>query len=386
MALPVANAGADRTILADSYPKARVKLDGSLSTDPDFVIKAQGTLTLAVNPTAGDSMTVGAKTYTFRDYVGAAVAAQGTLTLDTNPTNGDTMYVGSKSYTFQSTLTNVDGNVKIGATLGDTKASLVAAFDLSGTGGVDYAATTTAHPTVDISAFAGNVATLTAKTAGAAGNSIATTETFTAGTNVFNGATLGTTTLGRNLGLDGEIKIGAGVANTKTSLVAAFDLSGVAGTDYATAMTAHPTVDIAAFVGDDAVLTAKTGGPGGNSIVTTETFTSGLNVFDGPTLGTATLGSITGTLDDYAWSSDTGVTATGATPTVELAPGVHTFTLTVTEGGQTDDDTVVINVTGYALDALQYADRGGENQMQARAQRLLVEASNAEQANHDAMI
>lgn len=128
----------------------------------------------------------------------AGVAAQGTLTMDTNPTDGDTMTVDSKVYTFQSTLTDSDGNIQIGGTLADTKSNLVEAFDLSGTAGTDYAASMTAHPTVNIAAFVADDAVLTAKTAGTAGNSIATTETFTAGTNVFDAATLGTTLAGED--------------------------------------------------------------------------------------------------------------------------------------------------------------------------------------------
>lgn len=124
------------------------------------------------------------------------VAAQGTLTMDTNPTNADTMTVDTKVYTFKTTLTGADGEVKIGANVAATQASLVAAFNLTGTPGTDYGASMTYHPTVSIAAFATNDAVLTAKTGGTAGNSIATTETFTAGTNVFDAATLGTTTAG----------------------------------------------------------------------------------------------------------------------------------------------------------------------------------------------
>lgn len=126
------------------------------------------------------------------------VAAQGTLTMDTNPTNNDTMTVDTKTYTFQDTLTDVDGNVKIGATLAATQANIVAAFNLTGIAGTDYAASMTAHTTVNMAAFAADNSVLTAKTKGTAGNSIATTETFTAVTNIFDAATLGTTTAGVN--------------------------------------------------------------------------------------------------------------------------------------------------------------------------------------------
>lgn len=122
-----------------------------------------------------------------------SVSAQGTLTLDTNPTDGDTMTVDTKVYTFEDTLTDVDGNIHIGAAVADTQANIEAAFDLSGTAGTDYATSMTAHATVTIGAFASDEAVLTAVTAGAAGNSIVTTETFDEATNVFDAATLGTT-------------------------------------------------------------------------------------------------------------------------------------------------------------------------------------------------
>jgi hypothetical protein len=124
------------------------------------------------------------------------VKAQVTLTMDVKPIDGDTYTIDTKVYTFEDTLTNVDGNVAIGATLGDSQANLVSAITLTGTAGTDYALAMTAHPSVVVGAFAGDDAVITAKTAGVAGNSIATTETFTAGTNIFDAATLGTTTAG----------------------------------------------------------------------------------------------------------------------------------------------------------------------------------------------
>lgn len=126
------------------------------------------------------------------------VRAQGTLTMDTQPSDGDTITIDSKTYTWQATLTDADGNIYIGADLAGAQANLVAAMDLTGTAGTDYAASMTRHPTVNMAAFAANDAVLTAKAEGTAGNSIATTETFTAGTNVFDAATLGTTTAGVN--------------------------------------------------------------------------------------------------------------------------------------------------------------------------------------------
>lgn len=140
-------------------------------------------------------------------------AAQGTLTMDTQPTDGDTVTVDTKTYTFQNTLTNVDGNVKIGASLTATQQNLVAAFSNTGEPGTDYAVATVTHPSVEIDDFVTNNAVLTAYEAGVAGNSIVTTETFTAGTNVFDAATLGTTTAGVDPLLDTSfIDVGQGLA------------------------------------------------------------------------------------------------------------------------------------------------------------------------------
>lgn len=131
--------------------------------------------------------------------------SKGTLTLDVNPTDADTMTVDSKVYTFEATLTNVDGNILIGATKEATQANIVAAFDLSGQPGIQYAAAMTAHPTVDIAAFVADNSILTAKNSGVAGDTIVTTETFTGVTNVFDAATLGTTQAGANTTSAGSV-------------------------------------------------------------------------------------------------------------------------------------------------------------------------------------
>jgi hypothetical protein len=69
----------------------------------------------------------------------------------------------------------------------------------------------------------------------------------------------------------------------------------------------------------------------------------------GGNMATATLNG-TGSTDDglvqpltYSWSGP--VSATGATPTVSLPFGVHTFTLTVSDGEFTDTDTMTVTVS-----------------------------------------
>jgi len=143
----------------------------------------------------------------------AALMAQGTLTLDTNPTDGDTMTVDSTVYRFKDTMAQAN-DIKIGASLAATQASLIKTMLGTGTAGTDYyAGTTTPHATVrvrtpgtsgyeapaDVAFNANNELVFEAKTPGTAGNSIATTETFFAGTNVFDAATLGTTQAGTDV-------------------------------------------------------------------------------------------------------------------------------------------------------------------------------------------
>lgn len=106
-----------------------------------------------------------------------SVQAAGTLTATANFANTETVTIGGRVYTFQTVLTNVSGNVLIGATLTASLLNLRNAINGSGgVRGVDYAAATVTHPTV--SAPASNATTLTVRAllGGVAGNAIATTE------------------------------------------------------------------------------------------------------------------------------------------------------------------------------------------------------------------
>lgn len=115
-------------------------------------------------------------------------AASTILTAGGNATDGGSITIGSKTYTFQATLTDVDGNIHIGASASDTLDNLIAAINASGgTPGTDYAASNTIHPTVSAAAGAGDTVNLTAKSAGTLGNSLASTSTD--GNLSFSGAT-----------------------------------------------------------------------------------------------------------------------------------------------------------------------------------------------------
>jgi phage tail sheath protein FI len=261
---------------------------------PSGEVAAQGTLTIAANPSDGDTMTIDSKMYTFDET--AAIAAEGTLTVADIPSDGDTITIDTKKYTFQSNLTDIDGNIAIvGGDLPATQANIVAAINLTGAAGTQYAQSTTVHPTVTAAAaFVNDKLVLTAKTAGGGGNNIATNATSAAGGSVFDAATLGTTRAGADAGLadiDGRIAIGADLATTQANIAAALNRSGTPGTQYAASMTAHPSVIAAPdFAGNNLVLTAKTPGVAGNNIATEETFAAAGNAFDAATLGTTRQG------------------------------------------------------------------------------------------------
>lgn len=170
--------------------------------------------------------------------------ASGTLTVDTQPISGNTMTIGTKVYTFVPVGTaNADGEISIGADLAAAKLNIVAAIN-----GTD--AYNTAHPLVSAAAFATNDCVITAKVGGVAGDSIATTETFTAGTNIFASTTLGS-------GAD------CSATNAITALVAAITANDTQG------------VGAADGTGDTVELTADVAGVIGNAIIIGETLANG---------------------------------------------------------------------------------------------------------------
>lgn len=125
-----------------------------------------------------------------------SVKAQGTLSMATKPTADDTLTIGDVTYTFVATPA-ATGDVAIGAAVANSQENLVTAIN----DGDDF---NDIHPDVSVADFAANDMVITAREAGTPGNSITTTETFDAAGNVFDAATLGTTTAGVN-GTEGEI-------------------------------------------------------------------------------------------------------------------------------------------------------------------------------------
>lgn len=402
-------AAANSSSVATAAATDGTKSQGTLTMDtkPSDSVASQGTLSVALNP-VGSEQSTGTLTIADQPREGEARVV---LTLDTIPTDGDTMTVAGRVYTFQTTLTNVDGNIHRGATpnLAESKANLVAAFDLSGVAGTDYATDMTAHASVNMQAFISDDVILQAKTPGTAGNSLTSTEAFTPAGNIFDNATfqggaaaadtmvIGATTYTFQNTLteaDCNVHIGALEATAKTNIGLAVAASGgTPGTDYASACTTNATVTIAAFSGDDAIISAITPGTAGDSIVTTETFSDAANVFDAATLGTTNAGVAgdTFTIDSHVYTFDVvlveadchilrggsagasqtnitnAIAASGGTPGTDYASACVAHS-TVTSAAFAANDSVVTAVTaGTAGDALGTTETmgGAGNQFDA---------------------
>lgn len=107
------------------------------------------------------------------------VHAVQTLTSTGTFTNAQTVACGGKTYTTQTTLTDSDGNVLIGADAEATHANLKAAINLEAGAGTTYATSMTLNKQVKATAVTATTTTVKAKIPGTVGNNIPTTENQT---------------------------------------------------------------------------------------------------------------------------------------------------------------------------------------------------------------
>ncbi len=100
--------------------------------------------------------------------------ARETLTLTANAANTETVTLGGKVYTFQTVLTDVNGNVQLGGDADESRDNLVAAINLGGTPGTDYAASMTlnaaASATIPVDGFGDPIPGVLIAVAKAVGN------------------------------------------------------------------------------------------------------------------------------------------------------------------------------------------------------------------------
>jgi hypothetical protein len=173
--------------------------------------------------------------------VPAAAFATGILSASANFTNGETVTTGTKTYTFQTVLTNVDGNVLIGATASDSLDNLIAAINLGAGAGVVYAAATTANGFVSAAAGAGDTMNATALVAGTLANTYATTS-------VAVNASWGAATLTGGAGDVSVLTLGQLPANTTAAIGAVTTLGTVAANN-----PTFPNINLAEVGGSTAI-------------------------------------------------------------------------------------------------------------------------------------
>lgn len=116
--------------------------------------------------------------------------AGGVLTVAgaTVPTAAQTLTIGAVTYTWRAAVTTTANEILIGDDAPACLANLKAAINLDTSLGAVYGSATVVHPTVHAGELTSTTLTLQAKTGGTGGNSLASTSTTTSWT--FGGATL----------------------------------------------------------------------------------------------------------------------------------------------------------------------------------------------------
>ena len=205
-------------------------------------VAATETLTIAGVVIDGETVTIGTRVYEFDDdgsitagrvsvdISGGSTQSQGELTVDTQPTIGDTLTIGVRTYSFVAeAAAGVAGEIGIGADLAGAQANIVAA--INGADGWN-----TPNSLASAADFGGNASIITNLVGGVIGDATVTTETFVTGTNVFDAATLGTETAGVDcIAATAVTALALAITNDASALV-----SGVDG--------AGDTVDITALI------------------------------------------------------------------------------------------------------------------------------------------
>lgn len=209
-----------------------------------------GVFTIAgADVAAGDTITIGNRTYTFRAAL-TGVKATGLITSDaTAPSAGDTVTINGVQYTFRSSLSSPAQafEVLIGGSAAAALDNLKIAINASGgTEGTEYSVGTYAHPDVTATTNTNTTQLVEARQYGLKGNTFTLSE---ASTHLAWGAsTMGTVVTTEVAGVENvldEIKIGASAAETLDFIKDAINntaVTGAEGTAYSAGTKAHDQV------------------------------------------------------------------------------------------------------------------------------------------------
>jgi hypothetical protein len=176
-------------LLPPENTRASLAIDGPASATFNTVIRA----TAAYEGAAGSSISLALTAD------GTWVPCVGTLTLAGNAVADETVTIGTTVYTWKANPTTVAFEVEVGASASVSIDNLIAAINLAAGAGTIYGSATTEHPTVRAYAGAGDTMVVHSRpdVLAAAGTLIATTETMTQGS--WGAATLADGTDGDNV-------------------------------------------------------------------------------------------------------------------------------------------------------------------------------------------
>lgn len=208
------------------------------------------TFTIAgADVSAGDTITIGNRTYTFRTAL-TGVKATGLITSDaTAPSDGDTVSIEGVTYTFRTALSNPAqiNEVLIGGSAAVALDNLKIAINASGgTIGTEYSLGTVAHPLVTATTNTNTTQVVEAKDYGTRANQYSLGETSS---HLAWGAskmgTVVTTEVAGVANVVDEIKIGSSAAETLDFIKDAINntaVTGAEGTAYSAGTKAHNQV------------------------------------------------------------------------------------------------------------------------------------------------
>lgn len=271
--------------------------------------------------------------------VAVTAIAQVMFAMTANPTAGEQFSIGSVVYKFVSGTPAAPYELKLAATLAETKAIVMDAIN-----GVTDSATvasiglgTAVHPYVEAS-DGGSVTTGTAATA-----------TLTFLSQVLDGATVTINgqvyTFKNTLSAAYHVKIGANAQSTLENLIQAMDLTGVAGTDYGVGTVAHPTVNANARVGNVATFYARTAGTGGNALTLAHN-TGSVSTYGVRWSASTLTGGVDASTEQVLLTArELGTGGNGIEVAETMTNG--SFSASSTSGGtQTDDESETVNIKG----------------------------------------
>lgn len=247
---------------------------------------AAGTVTSSGVAVAGETITIGSKTYTWRAAL-TGVKATGLITSDaTAPSDGDTVTIEGRTYTFKTTLSSPAqmNEVLIGVSAAVALDNLKLAINQGGTNyptaadnsgeGTTWSTGTKRHPLVNATTNTNTTQLVEANEYGTAANRYILAETSTH--LAWGATTMGTVVTTEVAGVANvldEIVIGGSASISLDNLKSAINGTAGEGSTYSAGTKAHPEVIAGAKDATTLVVTAIDMAVG-EDVATTETMTN----------------------------------------------------------------------------------------------------------------